>query len=59
VLTTAIDEIAQKTDGTSGADLRESCDMAKRAALKRTGFTQAVPPTAEELLQAFKLTETK
>ena len=58
-LAKAIDEISRKTEGTSGADLREACDMAKRAALKRTGFTQAVPPTSEELLQAFKLAETK
>ena len=49
-----IDAVAPLTEGFSGARLRQLCDDAKRAAIKRTGFTQIAAPTVEDLLQAIE-----
>ena len=53
-LTAIVDAAAPLTEGFSGARLRQICDDAKRAAIKRTGFTQITAPTAEDLLQAIE-----
>jgi transitional endoplasmic reticulum ATPase len=47
-----IDAIVPRTDGFSGAKLRQLCDEAKRIAIKRTGFTTAAAPTVEDMLAA-------
>jgi len=47
-----IEAIVPRTDGFSGAKLRQLCDEAKRIAIKRTGFTKAAAPTAEDVLAA-------
>ena len=51
-LTQTILNLVEQTLGWSGAELRELCDTAKRAALKRSNFEQAVCPTDEDMLQA-------
>src|SRR3954469_8979151 len=47
-----IEAVVPRTEGYSGAQLRQLCDEAKRIALKRTGFTKAAAPTVEDVLQA-------
>lgn len=51
--------IVLKTENWSGADLRELCDAAKRAALKRVKFSCAAAPTREDLMQALPSAEPK
>ena len=46
------DTLAARTEGFSGARLRQLCQEAKRIAIRGTGFTQASPPTLEHALQA-------
>jgi transitional endoplasmic reticulum ATPase len=41
-----------RTDGFSGAKLRQLCDEAKRIAIKRTGFTKAAMPTVDDVMAA-------
>jgi transitional endoplasmic reticulum ATPase len=53
-LKSIVDAAAPLTEGFSGARLRQICDDAKRAAIKRTGFTQIAAPTVEDLLQAIE-----
>jgi transitional endoplasmic reticulum ATPase len=52
----AIDEIvaavAPLTDGYSGARLRQLCDDAKRAAIKRTNFAKVAAPTVADMREA-------
>jgi transitional endoplasmic reticulum ATPase len=50
-----IDALLHRTQGFSGAQLRELCDRAKRLALRRTGYVGAVSMTAADLLQAIDL----
>ena len=40
------------TDGYSGATLRQLCDDAKRAAIKRTNFTKVAAPTVADMREA-------
>jgi transitional endoplasmic reticulum ATPase len=47
-----IEAVVPRTEGYSGAQLRQLCDEAKRIAIKRTGFTKAAAPTVEDVLQA-------
>jgi len=47
-----IDAAIPRTEGFSGAKLRQLCDEAKRIAIKRTRFTQAAAPTVDDVLQA-------
>jgi transitional endoplasmic reticulum ATPase len=44
--------IAPITDGYSGATLKQACDDAKRAAIKRTGFSRVATPTIADLREA-------
>jgi transitional endoplasmic reticulum ATPase len=46
--------VIARTEGFSGAKLRQVCDEAKRLAIKRTGFTKAAAPTVEDVLQALE-----
>lgn len=52
----ALDKIAEtlaaKTDGFSGASLRQLCQEAKRLAVRGTDFKKAVEPTLDQALQA-------
>jgi transitional endoplasmic reticulum ATPase len=50
-----IDALVHRTEGFSGAQLRELCERAKRLALRRTGYIGAVSMTAADLLQAIDL----
>jgi SpoVK/Ycf46/Vps4 family AAA+-type ATPase len=43
-----------RTQGFSGAQLRELCERAKRLALRRTGYVGAVSMTAADLLNAIE-----
>jgi transitional endoplasmic reticulum ATPase len=54
-----IAELAAKTEAWSGAELRELCDAAKRAALKRVEFKSAAAPTRADLIEALTSTEPK
>src|SRR4051812_5756537 len=47
-----IEAVIPRTEGYSGAQLRQLCDEAKRIAIKRTGFTKAAAPTVDDVLQA-------
>ena len=47
-----IETVIPRTEGFSGAKLRQVCDEAKRIAIKRTGFTKAAAPTVDDVLQA-------
>ena len=58
-LSTTIRDIASMTAGRSGAELREICDAAKRAALKRTGFRYAAAPAPDELMNALRSAEAR
>jgi transitional endoplasmic reticulum ATPase len=49
-----IDAVIPRTEGFSGARLRQLCDEAKRIAIKRTGFTKAAAPTVDDVLQALR-----
>ena len=49
-----IEAVIPRTDGYSGAQLRQLCDEAKRIAIKRTGFTKAAAPTVDDVLQALR-----
>jgi transitional endoplasmic reticulum ATPase len=44
--------VVPRTEGFSGAKLRQLCDEAKRIAIKRTGFTMAATPTVDDALAA-------
>jgi transitional endoplasmic reticulum ATPase len=48
----SIDELVPRTEGFSGAQLRELCARAKRLALRRTGYAGAVATTTADLLRA-------
>jgi transitional endoplasmic reticulum ATPase len=46
--------LASRTDGFSGARLRQVCQEAKRIAVRGTGFARAAAPTLEQALQALE-----
>jgi transitional endoplasmic reticulum ATPase len=50
-----IDTLAARTDGFSGARLRQLCQESKRLAIRGTGFTHAVAPTLAQALQALEV----
>jgi transitional endoplasmic reticulum ATPase len=54
----AIEEIVTAvvplTDGHSGATLRQLCDDAKRAAIKRTNFSKVAAPTVADMREAIE-----
>ena len=47
-------ELAARTDGYSGARLRQVSEEAKRRAVRETGFARAVAPTLEQALAALE-----
>jgi transitional endoplasmic reticulum ATPase len=47
-----IEAVVPRTEGWSGAKLRQICDEAKRIAIKRTGFTKATAPTLDDVTAA-------
>jgi hypothetical protein len=47
-----VDAAVPLTEGFSGARLRQLCDDAKRAAIKRTGFTKVAAPTVADMREA-------
>lgn len=49
-----VEAVIPRTEGYSGAQLRQLCDQAKRIAIKRTGFTKAAAPTVDDVLQALR-----
>jgi transitional endoplasmic reticulum ATPase len=49
-----VEAVAPLTDGYSGARLRQLCDDAKRAAIKRAGFSEVAAPTAADMLAALE-----
>src|SRR5207248_8965284 len=49
-----IDAFVPLTHGFSGARLRQVCDDAKRAAIKRTGFTKVAAPTVADMRAALE-----
>jgi transitional endoplasmic reticulum ATPase len=51
-LSSIIEAATPLTEGFSGARLRQLCDDAKRAAIRRTGFTQVAAPTVADMLAA-------
>jgi ATP-dependent 26S proteasome regulatory subunit len=57
--TPALDHIAEtlakRTEGFSGARLRQVSEEAKRSAVRGTGYARAVAPTLEQALQALEL----
>jgi len=53
-ISSIIDAVVPRTEGFSGARLRQLCDDAKRAAIRRTGFTQVAAPTVEDMLTALQ-----
>jgi transitional endoplasmic reticulum ATPase len=53
-LTAIIEAVVPRTEGFSGARLRQLCDDAKRSAIRRTGFTRAAAPTVTEMLAALE-----
>jgi ATP-dependent 26S proteasome regulatory subunit len=52
-----VETLAKRTDGFSGARLRQLCHEAKRLALRDAGFTHAVTPTLEHALEALAVEE--
>ena len=60
-----VDAAVPLTEGFSGARLRQLCDDAKRAAIKRTNFTKVAAPTVADMREAIaaeraeKITETR
>jgi len=55
----SIDELVPRTEGFSGAELRELCTRAKRLALRRTGYAGVVSTTKADLLNAIETISTK
>jgi len=53
-LSSIIEAVLPRTEGFSGARLRQLCDDAKRAAIRRTGFTQVAAPTIEDMVAALE-----
>jgi len=49
-LASIIDAVAPKTEGFSGAQLRQLCDDAKRTAIRRTGYKEVAAPTLADML---------
>jgi transitional endoplasmic reticulum ATPase len=47
--------IASKTEGYSGARLKQLCDDAKRIALRRNGFTEIAAPTVADAVEALRM----
>jgi transitional endoplasmic reticulum ATPase len=52
-----VETLAKRTDGFSGARLRQLCHEAKRLALRDAGFAHAVTPTLEHVLEALAIEE--
>ena len=50
-----VDAVAARTEGFSGARLRQVCQEAKRFALRDTGFVRAVTPSLDHVLQALAI----
>jgi transitional endoplasmic reticulum ATPase len=50
-----VDAVAARTEGFSGARLRQVCQEAKRLALRDAGFAHAVTPTLDHVLQALAI----
>jgi len=50
-----VEAITPKTDGFSGARLKQLCDDAKRIALRRTGFKDVAAPTVADALEALRM----
>lgn len=53
-----LDQLCVKSDGLSGAEIRQVCDHAKRIALRRTGFKESVFLTRADLEQAMRTDQT-
>ena len=53
-----IDRVAPLTEGLSGADLRQICDEAKRAAMKRVRYERLERPVQDDFLVAFEQVST-
>jgi transitional endoplasmic reticulum ATPase len=53
-ITAIIDAVVPKTEGFSGAQLRQLCDDAKRAAIRRAGYKDAAAPTLADMLAALE-----
>ena len=53
-----IDRMAPLTEGLSGADLRQICDEAKRAAMKRVRYERLERPVQDDFLVAFEQVST-
>jgi len=51
-LETIAEALTTRTEGFSGARLRQVCQEAKRLALRAAGFTKAMPPTLDHALAA-------
>ena len=49
-----VDAVVPLTEGYSGATLRQLCDDAKRAAIKRTNFTKVAAPTVADMREAIE-----
>jgi transitional endoplasmic reticulum ATPase len=47
-----VDALTPRTEGFSGARIRQVCQEAKRLAIRATDFTRAVPPTLDHALSA-------
>jgi len=52
-----VETLATRTEGFSGARLRQLCHEAKRLALRDTGFTHAVTPSLAHALEALTVEE--
>jgi len=52
-----VETLATRTEGFSGARLRQLCHEAKRLALRDTGFTHVVTPTLAHALEALTIEE--
>ena len=51
---TIVAAIVPLTEGYSGATLKQLCDDAKRAAIKRTNFTKVAAPTVADMREAIE-----
>ena len=49
-----VDTLASRTEGFSGARLRQVCQAAKRLAARSTGFSRATLPTPDHVLKALE-----
>jgi transitional endoplasmic reticulum ATPase len=58
-LASIIEAATPKTEGFSGAKLRQLCDDAKRSAIRRTGFTQTAAPTIDDVMAALEAERTE